>query len=186
MAEDLPSPTADDPEVPAGGDGDRHNSASKGRSSRRINRTAVAGATIVGFIAGSFGLATAGALPDTAQDAARSVLSTVGVSVPSSQSEDEEVDDADEADVDDIEEGDQGDNDQGEVEDSDKADVDDIEEGDVNDVNDGDQGEVEDGDAAEVEDADEADADEVEDEADDADEANDADEVEAGSAGTTP
>jgi hypothetical protein len=45
---------------------------------------AVAAAAVVGFLAGSTGLAAAGTLPDPAQDVAHSVLGAVGVDVPRS------------------------------------------------------------------------------------------------------
>ncbi len=50
--------------------------------SKRFGRLAVAGAAIVGFLAGSTGFAMAGALPDPAQGAAHDVLSVVQVEVP--------------------------------------------------------------------------------------------------------
>ena len=49
---------------------------------RRFGRVAVAAAAMVGFFAGSTGLAMAGALPDPAQDVAHDVLSTISVQVP--------------------------------------------------------------------------------------------------------
>ena len=49
---------------------------------KRFGRFAVAAAAIVGFFAGSTGLAMAGALPDPAQDVAHDVLSVVQVDVP--------------------------------------------------------------------------------------------------------
>ncbi len=49
---------------------------------RRWSRGAVAAAAVAGFFAGSLGLASAGALPAPAQDAAHNVLSHVGVDVP--------------------------------------------------------------------------------------------------------
>ena len=52
---------------------------------RRFNRWAVAGAAIVGFLAGSTGFAMAGALPDQAQDVAHDVLGAVNVDVPQSE-----------------------------------------------------------------------------------------------------
>lgn len=52
------------------------------RREKRFGRLAVAMAAIVGFLAGSTGLAVAGALPDPAQDAAADVLSVVGLDVP--------------------------------------------------------------------------------------------------------
>jgi hypothetical protein len=51
---------------------------------RRFGWRSVAAATIVGFLAGSTGLAAAGSLPDTAQDVAHDVLAKVGVDVPRS------------------------------------------------------------------------------------------------------
>ena len=51
-------------------------------SARRFSRAWVAAAAIVGFFAGSTGLAAAGALPDPAQDVAHDVLSVVQVDVP--------------------------------------------------------------------------------------------------------
>jgi hypothetical protein len=48
----------------------------------RFGRLAVAAAAIVGFLAGSTGLAMAGALPDPAQGVAHDVLSVVQVQVP--------------------------------------------------------------------------------------------------------
>ncbi|MEY2570826.1 MAG: hypothetical protein QOE63_1176 [Acidimicrobiaceae bacterium] len=50
------------------------------RPTRR--RAAIAAAALTGFLAGSFGLASAGALPDGLQDRAQSVLEHVGVDVP--------------------------------------------------------------------------------------------------------
>ena len=49
---------------------------------KRFGRFAVAAAAVVGFMAGSTGLAMAGALPAPAQDVAHDVLSTVNVDVP--------------------------------------------------------------------------------------------------------
>lgn len=49
---------------------------------RGFGRTWVAAAAIVGFLAGSTGLAAAGALPDSAQDVAHDVLAVVQVDVP--------------------------------------------------------------------------------------------------------
>lgn len=49
---------------------------------KRFGRVAVAAAAIVGFMAGSTGLAMAGALPDPAQGVAHDVLSVVQVEVP--------------------------------------------------------------------------------------------------------
>lgn len=49
---------------------------------RRFGRLAVAAAAVVGFVAGSTGLAVAGALPDPAQDVAHDVLATISVDVP--------------------------------------------------------------------------------------------------------
>ena len=49
---------------------------------RRFGHFAVAAAAIVGFFAGSTGLAMAGALPDPAQGVAHDVLSTISVQVP--------------------------------------------------------------------------------------------------------
>ena len=49
---------------------------------KRFGRFAVAAAAIVGFMAGSTGLAMAGALPAPAQDVAHDVLSTVNLEVP--------------------------------------------------------------------------------------------------------
>lgn len=49
---------------------------------KRFGRLAVAGAAIVGFLAGSTGLAMAGALPAPAQDVAHDVLAVVQVDVP--------------------------------------------------------------------------------------------------------
>ncbi len=49
---------------------------------RRFGRLAVAAAVVVGFFAGSTGLAVAGALPDQAQDVAHDVLAVVQVDVP--------------------------------------------------------------------------------------------------------
>lgn len=49
---------------------------------RRFGRGWVAAAAIVGFLAGSTGLAAAGALPDPAQDVAHDVLAAVQVDVP--------------------------------------------------------------------------------------------------------
>ena len=57
-------------------------STSSSRSERRFGRLAVAAAALVGFVAGSTGLAVAGALPDPAQDVAHDVLSVVQVDVP--------------------------------------------------------------------------------------------------------
>lgn len=51
-------------------------------ASRLGRRAAIAAAAIVGFFAGSTGLAMAGALPDPAQDVAHDVLSTVSINVP--------------------------------------------------------------------------------------------------------
>lgn len=51
-------------------------------SARSFNRVWVAAAAIVGFLAGSTGLAAAGALPDPAQDVAHDVLAVVQVDVP--------------------------------------------------------------------------------------------------------
>lgn len=48
----------------------------------RFGRLAVAGAAIIGFLAGSTGLAMAGALPDPAQDVAHDVLGAVQIDVP--------------------------------------------------------------------------------------------------------
>lgn len=58
-----------------------------GRSPRpkRFGRLAVAGAAMVGFVAGSTGLAAAGALPGPAQGVAHDVLNVVGVDVPDSR-----------------------------------------------------------------------------------------------------
>lgn len=52
------------------------------RREKRFGRFAVAAAAIVGFMAGSTGLAMAGALPDPAQGVAHDVLSVVQVEVP--------------------------------------------------------------------------------------------------------
>ena len=49
---------------------------------RHTARLKIAAAALGGFMVGSMGLATAGALPDTAQDAAHTVLDKVGVNVP--------------------------------------------------------------------------------------------------------
>lgn len=49
---------------------------------KRFGRLAVAAAALVGFFAGSTGLAMAGALPDPAQGVAHDVLSVVQVEVP--------------------------------------------------------------------------------------------------------
>ena len=49
---------------------------------RRFGPVAIAAAGIVGFMAGSTGLAAAGALPDPAQDVAHEVLGVVRVDVP--------------------------------------------------------------------------------------------------------
>ncbi|WP_436792711.1 hypothetical protein [Actinospongicola halichondriae] len=49
---------------------------------RSFGRAWVAAAAIVGFLAGSTGLAAAGALPDSAQDVAHDVLAVVQVNVP--------------------------------------------------------------------------------------------------------
>jgi hypothetical protein len=49
---------------------------------KRFGRFAVAAAAVVGFMAGSTGLAMAGALPAPAQDVAHDVLSTVNLEVP--------------------------------------------------------------------------------------------------------
>ena len=49
---------------------------------RRFGHLAVAAAAAIGFVAGSTGLAVAGALPDPAQDVAHDVLSVVQVDVP--------------------------------------------------------------------------------------------------------
>ena len=49
---------------------------------RRFGHFAVAAAAIVGFFAGSTGLAMAGALPDPAQGVVHDVLSTISVQVP--------------------------------------------------------------------------------------------------------
>lgn len=51
-------------------------------SPKRFGRLAVAAAAIAGFLAGSTGLAMAGALPEPAQDVAHDVLSVVRVEVP--------------------------------------------------------------------------------------------------------
>ena len=51
---------------------------------RRFGWKAVAAAAIAGFLAGSTGLAAAGALPDPAQDVAHDVLDVVGIGVPRS------------------------------------------------------------------------------------------------------
>lgn len=53
-----------------------------GRREKRFGRLAVAAAALVGFFAGSTGLAMAGALPDPAQGVAHDVLSVVQVEVP--------------------------------------------------------------------------------------------------------
>ena len=53
-------------------------------SRRRFGWKAVAAAAIAGFLAGSTGLAAAGALPDPAQDVAHDVLDVVGIGVPRS------------------------------------------------------------------------------------------------------
>src|SRR5688572_254473 len=50
----------------------------------RFGWRAVAAAAVVGFLAGSTGLAAAGTLPDPAQDLAHDVLARVGVDVPRS------------------------------------------------------------------------------------------------------
>ncbi len=50
--------------------------------SKRFGRLAVAAAAVVGFLAGSTGLAMAGVLPDPAQDVAHHVLALVRVDVP--------------------------------------------------------------------------------------------------------
>ena len=52
------------------------------RRPKRFGRVAVAAAAMIGFLAGSTGLAVAGALPDTAQDVAHDVLAVVRVDVP--------------------------------------------------------------------------------------------------------
>src|SRR3954451_176716 len=59
-------------------------SAMSGRLSRvrRWSRPAVAVAAMVGFLFGSLGLASAGALPDSVQDVAPDLLAPVGVDVP--------------------------------------------------------------------------------------------------------
>jgi hypothetical protein len=54
------------------------------RASPRFGWKAVAAAAIAGFLAGSTGLAAAGALPDPAQDVAHDVLDVVGIGVPRS------------------------------------------------------------------------------------------------------
>lgn len=51
---------------------------------RRAGRLAVAMAAAFGFFAGSFGLASTGALPEAAQDVAHDVFSKVGLNVPRS------------------------------------------------------------------------------------------------------
>jgi hypothetical protein len=58
--------------------------AATARPSRRFGAKAVAAAAIAGFLAGSTGLAAAGALPDPAQDVAHDVLDVVGIGVPRS------------------------------------------------------------------------------------------------------
>lgn len=71
---------------------------------RRFGPLAVAGAGVVGFLAGSTGLAMAGALPDDAQGVAHDVLAVVQVDVPDGKdgkrgpcvSEAAKIDDADE------------------------------------------------------------------------------------------
>lgn len=50
----------------------------------RFGWRAVAGAAVIGFLAGSTGLAAAGTLPDPAQDVAHDVLGAVGIDVPRS------------------------------------------------------------------------------------------------------
>jgi len=50
----------------------------------RFTWRAVAAAAVVGFLAGSTGLAAAGSLPDPAQDVAHDVLDAVGIDVPRS------------------------------------------------------------------------------------------------------
>lgn len=50
----------------------------------RFGWRAVAAAGVVGFLAGSTGLAAAGTLPDPAQDVAHDVLGAVGINVPRS------------------------------------------------------------------------------------------------------
>lgn len=50
----------------------------------RFGWRAVAAAALVGFLAGSTGLAAAGTLPDPAQDVAHDVLARVGIDVPRS------------------------------------------------------------------------------------------------------
>src|SRR5690606_30573467 len=50
----------------------------------RFSWRAVAAAAVVGFLAGSTGLAAAGTLPDPAQDVAHNVLGAVGIDVPRS------------------------------------------------------------------------------------------------------
>ena len=56
--------------------------ATPAEPARRFGRGAIAAAAIVGFLAGSTGLAAAGALPDPAQDVAHDVLAVVQVDVP--------------------------------------------------------------------------------------------------------
>lgn len=56
--------------------------AGGGAPHTRFGRLAVAGAAVVGFVAGSTGFAMAGALPDPAQGVAHDVLSVVQVDVP--------------------------------------------------------------------------------------------------------
>jgi hypothetical protein len=66
---------------------DAHRTAMAGvtpRSARRFGWKAVAAAAVAGFLAGSTGLAAAGALPDPAQDVAHDVLDVVGIGVPRS------------------------------------------------------------------------------------------------------
>ncbi len=55
------------------------------RTEKRFGRLAVAMAAIVGFVAGTTGLAMAGALPGPAQGAAVDVLSVVGIDAPAAK-----------------------------------------------------------------------------------------------------
>lgn len=73
-----------DPEVPDGARAEhlRRIAATPIPTARRFGRAWIAAAAIVGFFAGSTGLAAAGALPDPAQDVAHDVLAAVQVDVP--------------------------------------------------------------------------------------------------------
>lgn len=60
----------------------RADAASPEPTRRRFGPAAIAAAAVVGFFVGSAGLATAGALPDPAQNVAHDVLGVVKVEVP--------------------------------------------------------------------------------------------------------